>query len=176
MKEKPWTNVLEGIGVVAVVASLVFVGLQLRQAQEIAIAEGLLSLVSMRNELNNGVRADIDVWEKARSGDELTGSEMQVFAIRVNQINDLAYFSYMQSQEITGGEGEPIEMYDFAIFLHNNSAAKTVWLDRENYLVKSRGLIGSGDDGSFWRDMVLEEVSKLERNGVPSHEGHFLVW
>ena len=33
-------NVAEFVGVVAIVASLIFVGLQLRQSQEIALAEG----------------------------------------------------------------------------------------------------------------------------------------
>jgi hypothetical protein len=39
MKKQDWKSVGELIGVVAIVASLIFVGLQLKQAQEIAIAD-----------------------------------------------------------------------------------------------------------------------------------------
>ena len=39
MKKNDWKSVGELIGVVAIVASLIFVGLQLKQAQEIAIAD-----------------------------------------------------------------------------------------------------------------------------------------
>ena len=39
MKKSNWTDVAELVGIAAIVASLVFVGLQMRQSQEIAIAE-----------------------------------------------------------------------------------------------------------------------------------------
>ena len=39
MKRYDWKSIAELVGIAAIVASLVFVGLQLKQSQEIAIAE-----------------------------------------------------------------------------------------------------------------------------------------
>jgi hypothetical protein len=81
MTKKRWKNLLEGLGIVAIIASLIFVGLQLRQAQDIALAEGYLSMLSTRNEINNSIRDEVEVWNKGLSGEELTADETLIFAL-----------------------------------------------------------------------------------------------
>ncbi len=50
MTKENWKDWLEGIGIVAIVASLIFVGLQMRQAQKIAAGEFYLYLgVKLKN-------------------------------------------------------------------------------------------------------------------------------
>lgn len=45
MKPFPWKTLAEAIGVATIVGSLIFVGLQIRQEQDIALSEINLSLL-----------------------------------------------------------------------------------------------------------------------------------
>ena len=69
---------LQLVGMAAVVASLVFVGLQIKQSDEIAMVE-LLDNSAMRNLELSTLRANhADIWQKACAGDELSPSEKVV--------------------------------------------------------------------------------------------------
>jgi hypothetical protein len=80
---------LQLVGMAAVVASLVFVGLQIKQSDEIAMVE-LLDNAAVRNfELNSLRASHADVWQKTCLGDELSSSE-RVIASSI-------YFSFLQN-------------------------------------------------------------------------------
>ena len=176
MKERIWKEVLEGIGIVAIVVSLVFVGMQLKQTQEVAVAEGLLSMLEIKNEVSSSIKDNAEIWNKAKAGGDLSDSEALTFAILVNQINDLVYFNYLQDRTLSY-EGSDVPVHDFAAFLYNNPAAKETWLAREDYLVRSRNLIDAGlDDVSFWREMVMKDVAALESVGSPVRPKRFVDW
>lgn len=66
---------LQIVGIAAVVASLVFVGLQLKQADEVAYAE--LSEVSAARGVEQSalIAEHADIWQKACLGEELTAAE-----------------------------------------------------------------------------------------------------
>ncbi len=69
---------LQLVGMAAVVASLVFVGLQIKQSDEIAMVE-LLDNAAIRNLELSTLRANhADIWQKACLGDELSSSEKVV--------------------------------------------------------------------------------------------------
>jgi hypothetical protein len=73
MKKTTWRETAELIGIIAIVASLIFVGLQLRQSQEIAIADQYQS------------RADTAVqWYSARA------QSPQLFEATVKRISETA--------------------------------------------------------------------------------------
>ena len=53
-----WKDIAELIGISAIVASLIFVGLQMRQAQDIAISDGNLANAANKIEANNLLAAN----------------------------------------------------------------------------------------------------------------------
>lgn len=176
MKEKIWKDTLEGIGIVAIVLSLVFVGMQLKQNQDLAVAEGYLSMLEIKNTVGDSIRAEAEIWNKAKAGGDLADSEALTFAILVNQINDLVYYNYVQAL-VVSGDGPDNFVRDFAIFLHSNPSAKAIWLEREEYLVSSRKLVdASADDYSDWKEMVLENLAVLESKEVPVITNVFVDW
>ena len=79
---------LQLVGMVAVVASLIFVGLQIKQSDEIAIVELLDSAADRKFQLNTLRASHADVWQKACLGGELSSSE-RVIASSI-------YFSFLQ--------------------------------------------------------------------------------
>ncbi len=72
MKPVVWKDVLELIGIAAIVASLIFVGLQLKQSQDIALSA---SILASRVETNSSISDHSDVWAKGNSGADLDGGE-----------------------------------------------------------------------------------------------------
>lgn len=78
MKFEQWNEIAELVGTDAVVASLIFVGLQLQQTQQqlqqdqkIATAEMNSSYVANLIESNNAIADNIDVWLRGNAGEEL---------------------------------------------------------------------------------------------------------
>lgn len=67
MRNETWKDIAELIGIAAIVASLIFVGLQMKQSQDIAIAgqyhdRTALTVQNFNAELENG---DLSVWARA---------------------------------------------------------------------------------------------------------------
>ena len=177
MEKTGWNNWFESIGIIAIVASLVFVGLQLRQAEKTASAEGYASTMSNFIEVGNSVKANVNIWNRGAAGEELTGDEAAIFAVLVRQINDSAYFGYMQELELSGEERARANASDFAIFLYTNLGAQRVWLAREEHLLKYRGLLNPATDGfSGWKDMIIEDLAILDKKGAISEKTSFIVW
>jgi len=120
---------LQLVGMAAVVASLVFVGLQIKQSDEIAMVE-LLDNAAIRNFELNTLRANhADEWHKACLGDELSSSE-KVIASSI-------FFSFVQNnwnawvrQKITGyGPTQPDYLTDsFAANLHRYPGLRKISL------------------------------------------------
>lgn len=79
---------LQIIGLAAVVGSLVFVGLQLKQADDIALAEVLENTTIRELERRAFTASHADIWRKACLGEDLNAEE-QVIAGNL-------YFSYLQ--------------------------------------------------------------------------------
>jgi hypothetical protein len=85
-KVRDW---LQLVGMAAVVASLVFVGLQIKQSDEIALVELTDNAAVRLLELNTLRANHAEVWQKACLGEELSSTE-RVIASSI-------YFSYLQN-------------------------------------------------------------------------------
>ena len=133
MNREYWKNWLEGIGIVAIVASLIFVGLQLRQADDIAFAE-LSEATAMRGIEMSALIADhADVWRKACLGEELSSAEHIIAAnifFRYQQGNFNAWTRYRATGMGPSDSGFLID--SFAANIHRYPAFREMaqsWLD-----------------------------------------------
>ena len=79
MGNSNWKDTLELVGIAAIVASLVFVGLQLRQEQEIAIVDTYGELSQSGVELIFKIGEQSEIWKKGLDGEHLTDEELGVF-------------------------------------------------------------------------------------------------
>ena len=71
------------IGIFAVVASLIFVGLQMRQDQQIAMSESYSSMTDSVGDLATLVESNSKVWRMGLDGSELTAEDELVFKAMV---------------------------------------------------------------------------------------------
>ena len=177
MKNTNWKDVAELLGIAAIVASLVFVVLELRQSQRIASSETYVSLYSSRIEVANSISEHVDVWMKGTTGDDLTQRESAIFAILVNQLAESGIQTYYQVNEIEGEEAAAISAREFAIFLYHNPGARKVWASREEYLISNHGLLNErGPSFSNWNETVQLYLSELDRIKPTFDTKPFVDW
>jgi hypothetical protein len=158
---KDW---LEGIGIAAIVASLIFVGLQLKQSQDIAESDGDLEMLSSVIEFNNAINEHAEVWRRGSSGEELNETDAIIFTNLVADRNYLSFYDYLRTARLNSFEAAQISLHDFTAFLYQNPGARRVWEDREANFVKFREiLIPDGNPYSFWQSSILADLEKLDQ-------------
>ena len=77
-----WKDTAELVGIAAIVASLVFVGQQLRQDRNVAQADAWLQLVETQVSLAQLIGEHADVWSRGLNGEELSDTDQ----LKFNQI------------------------------------------------------------------------------------------
>ena len=148
MKFKQFNEIAELVGTIAVVASLIFVGLQLQQtqqqleqAEDIARTEQNSSYVANVIDSNNAIIQNLDVWLRGNAGEELSAAEQEIHALLVHMRNERAYYAVEGLRRLESDEIADLDAATFAAFLYENPGAKRVWRDREQWLGKYRRMV-----------------------------------
>ena len=75
MRTTNWKDIAELVGIAAIVASLIFVGLQMKQTQALALAEAEGTQQTLDNSALDAINQYAKIWSKGVSGVELNESE-----------------------------------------------------------------------------------------------------
>jgi hypothetical protein len=81
MAQDQWRNILEAIGFVILIASLIFVGLQIRQDHRIAQAQNAADFDDTMIEYARVINANREVWIKGLAGTELSPVDAVTFEV-----------------------------------------------------------------------------------------------
>ncbi len=163
MDFKKFNEIAELVGIVAIVASLIFVGLELRQSHNIAKAEVMANYVANSTEKNNAIILRPDVWLKGNAGEELSEAEQVVFEYQVLNENDRAWFAIEQYKLIGYEDWVELDAMEFAIFLYQNPGARKVWIARENRREPYFAVLMNNDgDTSEFGDNVSSYLNILD--------------
>ena len=161
MKKINWKVVAELIGIVAIVGSLLFVGIQLRQEQTIAFAEINQSAVESYVSVNAFIAEHAGVLVRSNAGEQLTDEE----ALIINRIVHSLHIKFRieAAMRRSLGDSEGMAPKLFAIFLFNNPGAFRVWLElsedeEEQYSLLSGGSVYVSD----FRTEVLDALDQLK--------------
>ena len=152
---------LQVIGIAAVVASLIFVGMQIKQSDEIALAEVLESVAARAIEERALVTAHADTWHKACLGEQLTAQERLIAAnLYMNYLQN-NFNSWVRLQETgIGGTGSGFLIDAYAANIHRYPGFKQMALSFGDW-----GELGARFDGDMaekYRTAVLQRVGELE--------------
>ena len=164
MKSNNWKGFAELIGIAAIVASLIFLGLQMRQAEVIARSEMNASILANRIEMHAAIIEHPDIWERGNKGEELEEDESAIFSRLVFIVNDEAYYAVQQT--IVWGESEfaDLDAAIFAAYLHENPGARRVWREREDRLENYRSQVVPGDQTtSDWIQRIESNMALFDR-------------
>ena len=86
MKSPDWKTTAEMVGVAAIVASLIFVGIQLKQDRELTSVSSFGSVAESSNALSALVQNQSELWVRGLDGEELTHSEEATFVSMVRAV------------------------------------------------------------------------------------------
>ena len=160
-----WKGIAEIVGIVAIVASLVFVALQLKQSQDIAIAEMRASRQSSLVELNNAIGEHAEIWAKGNVGEELSRSEQVIYRSLLNSTHYAYWTSFDRARRFGQDTSLMLAVADFASFLYDNPGARKEWTE----FVKSRESRGSilvpplENIADQFGSAVLQDLAKLDK-------------
>lgn len=108
-------EILEGIGVFSIVASLIFVGVQVNQGQREGESAEVIAYLEMAGNLRSLLVENAEVWHKACAGEVLAPAEKTVAA--------QLYKHYVEFMFMTAAASRVGVMRDWPEFLVNRFAA-----------------------------------------------------
>lgn len=154
MKSPHWKNIAEVVGTGAIVASLIFVGLQLRQAQQVALsvayqsrADTSLGLITAALESETLLSAMSK--QNADRSDALT--EAEKVALTYNLIGELIYLENVHYQYTSG-------------FVTDEQWKANVGDLRRIFAVEFNRKFWE-EDRENWRSSFVQEVDKVIQSG-----------
>ena len=159
------TSMTEILGTTAIVGSLVFVGWQIHQSDQIARAEIDAAQGIMSIELAALISEHSDVWARGTAQEDLSDADSVVFENLVSALNDARFSVFWQIRANDNLETAMGYLHDFSGFLHRHPGARQIWIERETSLRKYRNALNPGqvEDNSLYVDSILNDLDKLDR-------------
>ncbi len=158
-KLNDWMQVL---GMFAIVASLIFVGLQMKQSRDIARGEGAIANGANSIEVNNAFGAHAEVWIKGRAGGELDEVEGEIFRSLVQNVSDLNFFNWRRVGLLGDDYAEDTIVLNMSRFLIENPGARQVWDDNQTAFRRMDKLTLNREFSDGWFDAVQARLKLLE--------------
>ena len=156
-----WKGTAELIGIAAIVASLIFVGMQLRQDQKVALAEIFVASESSAAMLDLAVTENIDIWLKSKKGELLDEKEKSIVSRLVASMYRRARLQTTMRRSVAGGGNAAL--MEFASELHSNPGARKIWEAQIDEEVAQFERMRPGDDyRRLYRDEILELLETLK--------------
>ncbi len=150
------------IGIFSLVASLIFVGLQMQQTQDIAVNERRYAQADRRIEAEGLRYQYAEIWVRGNAGDELENADAMIYDGLVFAEYRNAFWDSVTQRQL-GGDGDRV-LLDFAWFLYRNPGARTSWesgvIERRKYsklLNRTVGLIIE------IQDVIYADLDKLDQ-------------
>lgn len=159
-----WKEVAEFIGIAAIVASLVFVGIQLKQDREVALSEVTQFSASTYADLQIALADHSDALAKANRGEELAGPELIVVQSLLNAMHRQVVTDVIE-RRLHGNPGE-LPLAVFASWLYQNPGARAIWLDQRSEVLRHAEEISA--ESAFMRRVNQEILDAL--NAIDNSE------
>jgi hypothetical protein len=177
MKSTNWKDVAELIGIAAIVASLLFVGLQMQQEQEIAISETHSSVTQTIGALAVMMESSSDIWAKGLDGAELSIADQTVFFAMAEAVE--TYFINMYLRFFRLDIGDPNQFarnWAYALYIH--PGLRRAYMSEQRYDEQRYAAFrGEGNRVDIFSVLVLEYLEQLDRDepAIPS-ERRYVFW
>jgi hypothetical protein len=157
---------VEVVGIAAIVASLVFVGLQIRQEKEVAIVDTYGELSQSNIDLTFKVGEQMEIWKKGLDGGKLTEEELGVFSVQAAGVGE--YFQRMYIRWTRLGPINPdvaASKYAFALYVFPGL--------RQEYELNAKFESSLNSARGFdpivnpWESAVIGYLEKFDRENPP---------
>ncbi len=167
MKSVNWKNAAESVGMAAIVASLIFVGLQMRQTQDIATNDSGWNSVLAEIESRRAIIEFPDIWAKGNAGEEMSPSEATIYSTLIKDLNSTQFHKYFGETRLDNKGGADAARQDMAGFLYENPGARKEWESLRDEFRRYREPHTSGQYSNPFEDAVRADLAVLETNYDP---------
>lgn len=156
--------VIEILGIVAIVYSLILVREEIVQNQQLAEINYEMTITQNRMMANQTITKHPDIWLRGCANDSLSNQEMVVFKAMIDDWNTLTFYNAGRGYRLNQTWLSSIYLTDFAGFLHENPGARKVWKQYEEKKISDRKVLGS-ITADFWYAEVTKTLEKLDGMG-----------
>jgi hypothetical protein len=164
------------IGIGAIVASLVFVGLQLRQESEIAVREGSSAFVATTVELARLFSDNEEVWRKGLRDDPLTESEQVTYNALVRVFFIERVNRFRRRQLSVGSRDDAMEVPKFvALYMYQYPGLRRGMNAIDTKIQIMRDVSGV-DDSSQFRPLVRGFLKQYDEDKPTLPPPDFIVF
>ena len=161
-----WREVAEVVGVAAIVASLIFVGLQLQQDEEIAIVETRGSITASKMNLAEIVKGNGSIWRKGLDGEDLTEAEHIEFLAMFEAVESHYFTMFIRWGRLNVIDPEEAAReFAYAVFTHPGLQQARV--AKTEYLRVQNQILGANDDLSPFDSSVETYLRDLNSGSLP---------
>ena len=166
MKFNEWNEIAELVGIAAVVGSLIFVGLQMRQDQEIALAQAFVDTSAVIIDLNQLITDNKEVWIKGLDGAELSLEENLTFRAlcRANYMRKISH--WVRAQRLDAGDPNFIAQ-SFAYEIYTYPGLRRYFGEVIDSFTERRNLYGHTVDDDSFTSAVEASLESLDRTSPP---------
>ena len=169
MKTTNWRTVAELTGMAAIVASLIFLAMEVRQNHQVGRTETGLALLQSLQQGHEMVLANTDVWVRGCRGDELNDIDRAQFAMLVRGYVQRIYFVWLTSEDSILDLGSVTPADHFARTFHRYPGFSTMVLLQGEWLGHNDEQDIRPIDELRFRDDVTSRILKL-RETEPNPE------
>ena len=171
MKSLSWKDIAELLGMTAIVASLIFVGMQLSQEREIARREARTDFVTSTVEIAQLFSDNGSVWVKGLRGDSLTEHEQVTFNALV-RVFYVERFNRYERRKLNINRGSiPEEVPRFvALYMYQYPGLRQGVTAQMTKTHTMRDVVGIQQRSEFWAkiQIALDEYDESQPELPPA--------
>ena len=161
-----WKGTAELVGLAALVASLIFVGLQMRQDQEIAEAQAYIDASAVVTELNQYLENNKEVWTKGLDGADLSPADKLTFHMLCRTVLLRKIAHWERARRLDAGNPDFIAQ-SFAYDIYVYPGLRRYFNEFVESFEERRSAFGrTRGDGGF-TSAVEGSLAELDRNPPP---------
>ncbi|MDJ0750574.1 MAG: hypothetical protein QNJ11_13900 [Woeseiaceae bacterium] len=156
-----WKEYIEGLGVLALVASLLFVGYQLQQDRKIAGAQVTAESAAAAYEMFALMSDSRDIWLRGLKGEDLSEADEIAFKAIAIAIYT-RHFYYYQTRNLLQYGSADLVVQQYAFDLYQYPALRRVF-NQEGDLIDTRNRVFDRPVNRGFRAKVKERLAELDR-------------
>lgn len=159
MNENRLREWLEIVGIVAVVASLVFVGMEIRQSARAASEEGIAGDLANMIAVESLVTANPDIWHRGCMGEDLSPPDQMVYTHIYHAYEFLHFMRWLRGNIGVHDAGEGLAIDNFAMNLYRSPGIQKEWQRHGDW----RHHVPDHHDFQRWRVLVERRTAEFPK-------------
>jgi hypothetical protein len=174
MTSHNWKDAAELTGIAAIVASLIFVGIQLQLDRNISVVEARSELTDRVIYLTEIVNNDADIWKRGLDNEELTPIEEMKFLGHYKAVRSHIFTQWVRWSRI-GPVDPDYALETLAYALYSHPGLRRIHLSNNAHFEDRDSAFDREDPPSVFIGQVLALLQELDRER-PEPNRQYFFW